>query len=79
MLVTQCEQLSVALKQAEEKQLQKERLADEREQQIKHLIQLLQSGVNFLFYLTCFMKSWHVLSRSITSIFGLIVLYLPVI
>jgi hypothetical protein len=51
VLVTQCEQLSVALKRAEEKQLQKERLADEREQQIKHLIQLLQSGVNFLFNL----------------------------
>ncbi|KAG0560277.1 hypothetical protein KC19_10G167800 [Ceratodon purpureus] len=43
-LVSQCEQLSVALKEAERKQLEKERLAEEREQQIRHLTQLLQSG-----------------------------------
>lgn len=44
-LVSQCEQLSLALKEAEKKQLEKERLAEDREQQIRHLTQLLQSGV----------------------------------
>ncbi|KAG0571614.1 hypothetical protein KC19_VG027300, partial [Ceratodon purpureus] len=43
-LVSQCEQLLVALKEAKRKQPEKERLAEEREQQIRHLTQLLQSG-----------------------------------
>ena len=41
----------MALKEAERKHLEKERLADEREQQIRHLTQLLQSGV-------CMHSSW---------------------
>lgn len=43
-LVSQYEQLSVALKEAERKQLEKDRLAEEREQQKRHLTHLLQSG-----------------------------------
>lgn len=43
-LVSQCEQLSVALKEARRKQQEKDRLAEEREKQIRHLTQLLQSG-----------------------------------
>jgi len=47
-LASQCEQLSAALQQAREKQAEKERQVDERDQQIKQLIQLLQSkGLDF--------------------------------
>lgn len=35
----------MALKEAERKQLEKDRLAEEREQQKRHLTHLLQSGV----------------------------------
>ncbi|CAK9216134.1 unnamed protein product [Sphagnum troendelagicum] len=42
-LASQCEQLSVALRRAQEKHAERDREADDRDQQIKQLIQLLRS------------------------------------
>ncbi len=55
-LASQCEQLSAALRQAQEKHAERDREADDRDQQIKQLIQLLRSKV-------CaqseFVKGWY--------------------